>query len=303
MASKLTLISLDESIGSTMVDDDDEEVTFSSAQNHRLEVNEMTSPGKSTLHRRAVKRRHNGTVSPKKVAEPEDKSAKIGDERKFNGKENVDLKEILLKQLEIIRKQSEEIVSKDIHLRELQKENEKLKAKLKSFQLNKEDAVKEEPKKTEKLNAKKKVIPETEEQKTVQKKRKFVKTQEPYFVRQGEEDVLAEQKEVQKILSDIELPAWRVNVVPKSHDGQGAENVDQEVFEKRHSKLEKYEQKRKRSVLVFKYYCAICIYMIYKSNQSNIYVMSSYSYSLSVDPKLYISGIPNVKNNCQGSQP
>lgn len=240
MTSKVTLRSTSERVTPLVTVDDEEEVTFL-GENPSAQLTSL--PGGAVLRRRALKRRHKGAVSPHKATEVGVRQGEAKEEKTGNLKENFDLKEILLNQLEVIRKQSEEIVEKDKQLREIQKENEKLKAKLRAF-CSKENFQHEKQNTVVSTDRVRRNLVQEEKQK--QEIRKFLKTKEIYFVRQGEEQLAQERREVKHILSDVELPGWRINVLSANYAMEGTENIEDEVLLRRHAKQENDEKRRKR---------------------------------------------------------
>lgn len=138
-------------------------------------------------------------------------------------KDNGKLRDHLLAQLGLIQRQSDAIVRKDRELRELQRENEALRKKIRRMEFT-GGAAPADP--------------------------GLLAAKEPFFVLQGEDWLRRERKDVAHILAQTEeVPAWRQRVVPPSHAlGQGQEEAscDDEAVLRRHGKLELDEKRRKR---------------------------------------------------------
>ena len=76
--------------------------------------------------------------------------------------------------------------------------------------------------------------------------RKLLECAKAFFILTGEDFLIEEKLEIQKILSQSEVPAFRKKVIHASHSKEGIENLDYEVFLKRHAKYEIDEKRRKR---------------------------------------------------------
>ncbi len=197
---------------------------------------------------------------------------------------NAQIKELLLSQFDLIRRQSDDIIEKDRLLRDLQRDNEKLKQRLKALELknvehekksklrapvkqtqatetdlrdcvDKDISVqqkKSEAKETAALAPKK--GPATGQRSAAvgkkHKRRKGVAgvtAGQAYFVLQGEEFVRRECDEIRTILRGVEVPGWREKpVTPLSARSHCEEAVDDETYLKRHGKPELEEKRRKR---------------------------------------------------------
>ena len=137
-----------------VIDGDDEEVSLTPQQTPSAAPSPVSSPSKSPhLRRRALKRRQTSR-SPAKTAAaaavaaaaaaaaavqrespplPSAASAPLALES-LGFSDTPRLREILMTQLDIIQKQTEDILSRDRKLKDLQKENEKLRQKLKQLE-------------------------------------------------------------------------------------------------------------------------------------------------------------------------
>jgi len=142
-------------------------------------------------------------------------------------KENGQLRDLLVSQLDLIQRQSEDIVKKDRRLRELQRENEALRKRLTNIEFKDKDSANSSA-----SNA-------------------FVEAASAYFVLTGEAYIKNEKEEVKKILSHAEVPGWRMRVVPPSYSNScslssAEEPVDDDTLLRRHNKPELEEKRRKR---------------------------------------------------------
>ena len=73
-----------------------------------------------------------------------------------------------------------------------------------------------------------------------------LETDKPYYTFQGEEFLKAEANEIKEILSQSEVPGWRILAVPPCYSMEGTENIEDETVLKRHNKPELDEKRRKR---------------------------------------------------------
>ncbi|XP_046422705.1 male-specific lethal 1 homolog [Neodiprion fabricii] len=84
--------------------------------------------------------------------------------------------------------------------------------------------------------------------KSITKKESFLTTEEHYFTSIGEPNYTLSLSE--PVPSDnsasLEVPNWRVKVYTSCYTMEGTENLDDEIFNKRHLKLENDERRRKR---------------------------------------------------------
>ena len=72
-------------------------------------------------------------------------------------------------------------------------------------------------------------------------------TEESYYTYVGEEFVKTERDCINAIkASAFEVPQWRILNIPRAYNMEGTENIEDDVFDKRHSKLENDEKRRKR---------------------------------------------------------
>ena len=128
-------------------DDDDEEyeISFVDVMGHgkeeasrkRLPSNFPTSehplpPQKAKVRRRTLKRRQQHGLP----SQPETKRTRKNSEHRSNAKpnkENLNLRDVLVSQMDIIKHQNEDILKKERKMKELQRENEKLRQKLKEM--------------------------------------------------------------------------------------------------------------------------------------------------------------------------
>ncbi|XP_017874992.1 male-specific lethal 1 homolog [Ceratina calcarata] len=84
--------------------------------------------------------------------------------------------------------------------------------------------------------------------KPLTKKESFLSTEEHYYTAVGDPNYTLSLKESCPIESDtsLEVPNWRVKIYTSCYTMEGTENLDDEIFNKRHLKLENDERRRKR---------------------------------------------------------
>lgn len=84
--------------------------------------------------------------------------------------------------------------------------------------------------------------------KSATKRESFLTTEEHYYTSVGEPNYILSMSE--PVASDnsasLEVPNWRVKVYTSCYTMEGTENLDDEIFNKRHLKLENDERRRKR---------------------------------------------------------
>ncbi|XP_058808572.1 male-specific lethal 1-like 1 [Phymastichus coffea] len=81
------------------------------------------------------------------------------------------------------------------------------------------------------------------------KKDSFLVTEEHYYTAVGEPNYmlcLSDRSSEETSNSNLEVPNWRVKVYTSCYTMEGTENLDDEIFNKRHLKLENDERRRKR---------------------------------------------------------
>lgn len=189
-----------------------------------------------------------------------------------------DFKEIVLSQLDLIKQQSEDIVKKDKRLRDLQKENEKLRQRLRQLgnsvnntntkakrigsdeRRQKVQAVEDKaivtdirdvvvPLRVTQEQEKQDIFKKTEKECFERKQDvQFLTTEVPYFVQRGEDIVAAEREEIANILRFSDVPGFRAKpqIGRASYQMEGTENIEDDEIAKRHAKLEADEKRRKR---------------------------------------------------------
>ncbi|XP_076163867.1 male-specific lethal 1 homolog [Ptiloglossa arizonensis] len=84
--------------------------------------------------------------------------------------------------------------------------------------------------------------------KLLTKKESFLTTEEHYYTAVGDPNYTLSLKEPSPVESDtsLEVPNWRVKIYTSCYTMEGTENLDDEIFNKRHLKLENDERRRKR---------------------------------------------------------
>lgn len=84
--------------------------------------------------------------------------------------------------------------------------------------------------------------------KLLAKRESFLTTHEHYYTAVGDSNYTLSLKEPNPVESDtsLEVPNWRVKIYTSCYTMEGTENLDDEIFNKRHLKLENDERRRKR---------------------------------------------------------
>lgn len=84
--------------------------------------------------------------------------------------------------------------------------------------------------------------------KLLTKKESFLTTEEHYYTAVGDPNYTLSLKEANPVENDtaLEVPNWRVKIYTSCYTMEGTENLDDEIFNKRHLKLENDERRRKR---------------------------------------------------------
>ncbi|XP_012270632.1 male-specific lethal 1 homolog isoform X2 [Orussus abietinus] len=85
--------------------------------------------------------------------------------------------------------------------------------------------------------------------KCLMKRDSFLATEEHYYTSVGESNYMLTPKELSpppETHATLEVPSWRVKVYTSCYTMEGTENLDDEIFNKRHLKLENDERRRKR---------------------------------------------------------
>ncbi|KAI4486508.1 hypothetical protein M0804_005878 [Polistes exclamans] len=84
--------------------------------------------------------------------------------------------------------------------------------------------------------------------KSLIRKESFLTTEEHYYTAVGDPNYTLSLKESSPsdINATLEVPNWRVKVYTSCYTMEGTENLDDEIFNKRHLKLENDERRRKR---------------------------------------------------------
>lgn len=84
--------------------------------------------------------------------------------------------------------------------------------------------------------------------KPLTKKESFLTTEEHYYTAVGDPNYTLNLKEPNLVESNtsLEVPNWRVKIYTSCYTMEGTENLDDEIFNKRHLKLENDERRRKR---------------------------------------------------------
>jgi len=176
-------------------------------------------------------------------------SANAGDDRRVQ-----QLRQLLLSQLDLIQKQSEAIVTKDNHIKELKRENESLKKKVTSLEKSatSKKTVKEESTTTTNTLKQEEIKQELEQSNdsidnddSADSEDVCMETVEPYFTlvhgfagAVNEDDIEMQKK--------AEVPGWRIKPISASYIMEGTENVEDSNLLKRHQKPENDEKRRKR---------------------------------------------------------
>lgn len=84
--------------------------------------------------------------------------------------------------------------------------------------------------------------------KSLVKKESFLTTEEHYYTAVGDSTYTLNLKQPSPVepSNSLEVPNWRVKVYTSCYTMEGTENLDDEIFNKRHLKLENDERRRKR---------------------------------------------------------
>lgn len=84
--------------------------------------------------------------------------------------------------------------------------------------------------------------------KSLVKKESFLTTEEHYYTAVGDTTYALNMKQSgpREPTNSLEVPNWRVKVYTSCYTMEGTENLDDEIFNKRHLKLENDERRRKR---------------------------------------------------------
>ncbi|XP_011331117.1 uncharacterized protein LOC105275741 isoform X2 [Ooceraea biroi] len=84
--------------------------------------------------------------------------------------------------------------------------------------------------------------------KSLTKKESFLTTEEHYYTAIGDPNYTLSLKQSSPVEtnSSLEVPNWRVKIYTSCYTMEGTENLDDEIFNKRHLKLENDERRRKR---------------------------------------------------------
>lgn len=88
----------------------------------------------------------------------------------------------------------------------------------------------------------------SDRKKSLVKKESFLTTEEHYYTAVGDPSYTLNLKQSSPIetSSCLEVPNWRIKVYTSCYTMEGTENLDDEIFNKRHLKLENDERRRKR---------------------------------------------------------
>ena len=84
--------------------------------------------------------------------------------------------------------------------------------------------------------------------KSLLKKESFLSTEEHYYTAVGDSNYSLSMAvpSPQENTTSLEVPNWRIKVYSSCYTMEGTENLDDEIFNKRHLKLENDERRRKR---------------------------------------------------------
>lgn len=163
------------------------------------------------------------------------------------------LRQLLLSQLDLIQKQSEVIVAKDQQIKELRSENECLNDKISELvAASKEKSEKSRKSKTSSKQQQKEIVVEEvekqdepiDEQNDDENFEMEMETEEPYFTLQNEFD--ENEIDVEQTDKNEIVPGFRLKPIPPSYVMEGTENIEDETLLKRHQKPENDEKRRKR---------------------------------------------------------
>lgn len=80
------------------------------------------------------------------------------------------------------------------------------------------------------------------------RKESFLTTEEHYYTAVGEPKFSLSLKNptTENTTTNLEVPSWRIKVYTSCYTMEGTENLDDEIYNKRHTKLETDEKRRKR---------------------------------------------------------
>ncbi|XP_034943111.1 male-specific lethal 1 homolog [Chelonus insularis] len=84
--------------------------------------------------------------------------------------------------------------------------------------------------------------------KSIVKKESFLTTEEHYYTALGDPNYALNTKpcKQEEDSTNLEVPNWRIKIYTSCYTMEGTENLDDEIFNKRHLKLENDERRRKR---------------------------------------------------------
>lgn len=88
----------------------------------------------------------------------------------------------------------------------------------------------------------------SDRKKSLVKKECFLTTEEHYYTAVGDSSYTLNLKQSSPVETNscLEVPNWRIKVYTSCYTMEGTENLDDEIFNKRHLKLENDERRRKR---------------------------------------------------------
>lgn len=115
--------------------------------------------------------------------------------------------------------------------------------------------------------------------KSLVRKESFLTTEEHYYTAVGDPNYTLSLKETSPpdINTTLEVPNWRVKVYTSCYTMEGTENLDDEIFNKRHLKLENDERRRKRwDVQRIRYLLSLCRFFyihLYKTYYVNVRII------------------------------
>ena len=75
---------------------------------------------------------------------------------------------------------------------------------------------------------------------------KIYRTPQPYHIMCREDLLEPDLVEKCSQQAEVEVPSWRVVVIPRGYQMEGTENLDDEIYARRHQKPENEERRRKR---------------------------------------------------------
>lgn len=87
--------------------------------------------------------------------------------------------------------------------------------------------------------------------KSIVKKESFLTTEVHYYTTLGDPNYIplnikSQKLEDEETSTNLEVPSWRIRIYTSCYTMEGTENLDDEIFNKRHLKLENDERRRKR---------------------------------------------------------